>query len=338
MRKFLTIWTTIAFVTILLISMNTLVFASEPQSEIKKLANYYQRTQSIQVGLLELIDQSTELDGIISGVLDGEISKRYGLETGQNILLQFKLRLTRKGEELNRLFVPEFSSEKHSDSARKMRVYLFSLKAQIEGVLSDNAQTFHKLQTGQKIDKEEVTRREFARMKLLLGGENQMLAVRLIDADPNLPTYYNYKIYMLGNDFVMEVLGGLYELSLGEISDRRFTERMEANRVKLKGIHGWIQGGRKVVADFKAQMRVGKGIKEGTKRIFLSVADLYEASFKNEVLVAEALSNLASRVSGDENFQENSANLSKEMAKFAVLGSRRMSFLAERKELLSKLQ
>jgi hypothetical protein len=329
---------TMAVVMSIILFQSSIALASEAIDEVKRFAKYSQKFSEIYLGYVDLFTDSMELDEIIVGVTSGEVSKEYGLEAGQSKLIRLKLGLARVDTKLDNISVPKFKRIKYAEFIRDSYSYLYSLKDQIHGFFDDSGQMFFKLQNGQKIDENEALRRSITRTKILLTGENRILEIRLLISKPNHPEYYSNKIYILGNQHIIEVLGGLLEWSQSEISEQVFKDRMALNNEKVRGIISLLRKGKNAADTMKSKLRLSKRVDENFRKTLLAALDTYEESFKTESIIAAVLENLTSGFFDGGTYEEIYATYMKNASKLEILVDKRMSLALRRQDLIANMR
>jgi hypothetical protein len=314
-------------------------FAGDILSETTKLAKFTQSFTHVYMKLVNVVTASGELDEIVTGVINGEISKRYGREAGRDKLIRLKLSLDNADEEISALKAPRFQNVEYNKITSKLLKYLSTLRDQMQGHFEDSSQLFAQLQSGQKIDLDKASKRTYHRMEILLNGENQLILTNLLSMKPSHPEYHVQSIVMLVNKFVLELVDLISNFDKHKFSHERVANTVSRGADYLKGIYGHIESGKDARAAWTRKLdQQYSGQNQVFVKALIVAMKSYDKSFEIEAQIANLMADIRRLLLSGGTAEEFFSSYIVFASKIEILTNKRMMLASSRQNTIANIK
>ena len=306
--------------------------------DVNKLAEFSQKSGSIYSDYVAILNSTMELDENSEGIRSGDVRREYGIRIGEEKIIRTQLILNTLDQRLDSLIKPEIKIKKWITSSQKIIDFLYRLRGQVYDFFDDSKNLFSKVRNDLTVNDDEEYRRFVTRTLILLRGEIEIVDFGLLNVTYGSPEYFNRKIMIFGNKFIISLFESMLSRYNGEISQHRFEENLDINLSNLYTIENFIKKGRISV---KKMIKKISSIRKGSKNFKVAILDAlktYLISFDNEIRISNTLRELSESLV-KENTQELiiEAYL-KEAVKLEVLVNQRMSLQAQRQALMAEVR
>lgn len=313
-------------------------FSNAKPQDIEKIAAIAQEVGKIYQGFLEAISDADNLDSMFYALIEKKADQQFAMQQSKVMLTACLLKLDRLSNDTKNVNTADVRIPEFVDYFNQFADYSNEMLAYIRTRCTDSANLINTYSTDVQIDHDMRWKNYYNRTKIIILGENKMVASGLLLIPTEHPQKSLIRVIIATNEIVLSLLDvlnlGVYQKFGGD----EFYSYLGISEIKLKEAQNYIAQGQQEKVSLRNNIdRQGSVPPQKQARLrefFLS----YEKSFDIETQILDMLRNIIddakTNVSDPQTFMQT---WDYEFQKISVLLASRLQVDTNRKGMIREL-